>query len=321
MSLYFNPTEFSQRYGIFCFPILADLTVYSLFSRATTAAKAQIASLVAGAGIAYLLVDRTSLFTGLIGAGLYLAYKVALYFYATSAPSGAATPIVDLVQATRALEQSYDTLQKEFVVTYNHAIDFVSSIASDRALRSLIHKNEVAFSIQHAQKTRSQRKNQIDDQILSILTQCRTILFQIYQQVEETEQKMQPSATSRFSRIIALLKDPQFNPNHTFGKALLILLRSYRLFHRSGYILNLTLMRKRYMILTDYETILMNERQREIQTVFQETQNKFQSLIGAIYCDIPENTDIKLFQDAYAGAPPYFIPDLPLRDAAQQLGL
>ena len=329
MPLSFNPTEFSQRYGIFCFPILADLTVYSLFSRATTAAKAQIASLVVGMGIAYALADRTSLITNLIGAGLYLAYKVALYFYAPSAPTEVAKPvIVNLVETMRDLEQAYEQLEHQFLVVSDEYLSYDSLTFNNRLqewLKNLsIFHQSLQNEIQDAKQKRAAQPEFVEVKTLHILKTCQAILFHIHQELEKEMQQNRYAMMDRSSQMVTLLQNPHLNPDHTFGKALLILGRTFRSFQKNGYLLKLTRLRhssdvQTFRIFEDRTCVFTTSRQKEILKVFEETTQQLNHLIIAVSIKHARHHDVNLLSHEYITTP--IIPNLPISVAAEQLGL
>ena len=313
-----NPTEFSQRYGIFCFPILADLTVYSLLSRATTAAKAQIASLVGGLvtgiGLAYLFADRTSLITGLIGAGLYLAYKVGAYFFLFHLQQVESSPL-DLTQSMANLQQEYQKFQQQMTLTSDAAFNYSLDVVFERELRAhlgTLNKNDVLLKW----------TDQTDQMIGSILNQCQTILLQIYGTLEKETETVKHNHNGRLLKMAALLKDPHWNPNHAFGKALLIFYRSYFLFQRKGYVVHLPGLQ--YAIKDENNFLIIgseaHNRSTQISDTFEHLDKQLKGLIGIVFRTHTDKAETKLVLPLLTGPTPYIITIPPLSDTANKLG-
>jgi len=315
MPLSFNPTDFSQRYGFFCFSILADLTVYSLFSRTTTAAKAQIAGLVggltAGFGLAYVFADRTSLMTALIGAGLYIAYKVGFYFL-THLQLAESSPL-DLKKAVADLVQSYNEFQKQFIVTSDEPLSIHDKTRSE--LRTL--NTQIPFE-QFFHKWINQ-KTSIEKDILSLLQKCRTILLQIDGTLKKETAGLE-NDYARLSKMSELLKNPDFNPDYAFGQALVILYRSYRSFERSGYTIYLPHLqnadedKKSFLILA-----APSVKKLEISSCFENTEESLKDLIATLLRDRQED-DAQLIQNRMPDRFPYIFLTPPVALAAEQLG-
>ena len=316
MPLSFNLTEFSQRYGIYCFPILADLAAYSLLSRATTAAHAQIVSLVGGlaTGIGLAYVFQVSLITGLIGAGLYLAYKTAFYFL-SRIQREESSPL-DVKKAVDDLEKAYDKFQEQFQRLHPMTIDGPPQLNPN--LQDFLRKDPI---IQHIKKTKIGMRAQIEENTLSILNQCEAILFQIHGILEEKTKELEGDHPTRLLKMGELLKKRSFNPDHAFGKALVILYRSYCSFERNGYTLHLPYLQNAEQNKTHFLILgePMGQNHEGISQTLKRIE-KLQGLIAILTRDRSEHDDAKLIQNFITGTSSYMFLTPPVSVAAEQLG-
>ena len=215
-----TPAPFSEKYGSTYFPILADLTVYALFSRVTTSAKAQLAGLVAGGGVLYIFARRTSPLIGLVGAGLYLAYKVAACIYLSQIESAKYLSIKDLKESEKKLHQTFE-------LVYPRGVD-----ATDPDFKNMFQR-----LVEHHKTAAHQRWNShtILQETLSILVSAQGILFKTYYALESATEHLESDRPFQLQRMADLLQDPRFNPDGQFDKALAMLNRTYRFARSMSY--------------------------------------------------------------------------------------
>ncbi len=203
---------FSARYGITYLPILADLSAYAVFSRVMTSAKAQMAGLVAGVGVAYVFASRTTTLMGLTGVALYLVYKVCVHAYLYHMSTYQHVFIEDL-------EESFEKLGNKFVVTSEKVLD--------RKDPEFNTKTEALSNELHLQ-TEPLKKQWEDPAIIHetqvLLTDCQTFLFKIYRDLEAKTEHLKSNPQACLNKMVELVNS---DPNEKFSRAFFILSRAY----------------------------------------------------------------------------------------------
>ncbi len=193
------PVIFSARYGV-TIPILADLSIYAIFSRVMTSAKAQMASLVVGVGALYLLASRASMLIGLAGAALYVVYKIGMHNYLHTCPH---KPMY-----IEDLEESFETFRNKFVVTDERDID-----------RKDPNINQILKNLYNEQTAAQWEDPLVIKDTLRLLTDCQTLLFQLYGLLEDNTEHLRSDHPQRLQKMVQLLQDKNFDPDKAFHRA------------------------------------------------------------------------------------------------------
>jgi hypothetical protein len=223
MAAYFPSSliSFSQSYGSLVFPIAADFVTAAVFKRATCFGKAQFAGLIAGVGVSYMLASRTSTTIVVTGAALYLIYKLIV----CNPPYRA---------CIHDLEESDERLQRRFTFTSEkelnaHDPDFGAQ------LKALTDEVKPQTNL-----LREQWKDpHVSLNTWILLGNCQAFLFRIYERLEEATKHLETDPPARLAKMAALFKHPDFDPDKTFDRALLILHRTYRQIRCRGFYLTL----------------------------------------------------------------------------------
>lgn len=211
-------SDFITTQGNLFLPILTDLAVYAVFRKARSFQVSELGGAIAGLAVGFYLSSRTSFLVNLTGAGLYAAYKVIHYIYA----SLEVAPPSDV----ELLEDAFDKLKDKVTITADNILDAASAD----------FKQQFAFIAKTPDAISQTRKNWNDP---AILRKTEKLMFRAYkvmrQELREAEEAVEDLTSDQDNRNVEIVE----NLDKTFYSAFKIFYQTYRHVHQMCYYIRL----------------------------------------------------------------------------------
>jgi hypothetical protein len=211
-------SDFITTQGNLFLPILTDLAVYAVFRKARSFQASELGGAIAGLAVGFYLSSRTSFLVNLTGAGLYAAYKVIHYIYA----SLEVAPPSDV----ELLEDAFDKLKDKVTITPNNVLD---ADDFDQKVDLLAKAPDIVSQI---------CKNWNDP---AILRKTEKLMFRAYlmmrQELREAEEAIEDLTSDQDSRNVEIVE----NLDKKFYSAFKIFYQTYRHVHQMCYYIKLKL--------------------------------------------------------------------------------
>ncbi len=291
-----SASSFVGSYGSLFLPIAADFVTTSVFKHATGFGKAQFAGSIVGAGVFCYSASRTNWTIGLAGAALYTLYKAVSVFRShhthptnPTHHSSHDNPII------APMEKSFKVLLKKMSYISDRALDYSHPQFTDH-VKAL--KMELEPQITHHSK---QWENpDVIEQTRSLMIQCQGLLYKIDGILDDQTQDLQANPQARLQKKAELLKSESFIYHCAFHRAFHFLTHSYRMIRCKAYTISLPNVQnfpgKNYAsspwgteLTVEYfnRFIQGDSPQREMNRIFNDTQDKLADLVKAVRPNFP----------------------------------
>lgn len=277
--------SFSQRYGSLFVPIAADLAVYAIFRRATWMGTIKNASTIVGLGVSYFFGRQTSTAIGLTGIALYLAYKIIAHDYLYPIKPSKHLNIDDL-------EQSYSKLAAKLTYTCDRQLDEQDDHFKDKFKSLLAELKSETDTIRAKWDSPA-----VLDETRQLLINCQTLLFQIQGKLEKATEQLWLEPKARDAEMARLLKEPGYDENEAFNRALLLLNLTYRSIRGRIFVISLPHLRnptgdKTFVITVGVLNSKDNDRffdphqpHFQLKNIFNTTQERLTHFVKVYYND------------------------------------
>ncbi|MBS0647626.1 MAG: hypothetical protein JSS10_00205 [Verrucomicrobia bacterium] len=160
-------SHFFRTQGNLFVPILADLTVYSIFYKSRDYHASEIAGAITGIAAYFVFAQRTSLSVNLLGAAVYLAYKVTHYFYASMSVLTAQELLEKRYREFSTMISNISTSEEQLSLRNDQEAELIMSEAS-MLIRKKIQEAEEAVELDSDSRN-EEIANQLDDDFNSLI--------------------------------------------------------------------------------------------------------------------------------------------------------